>query len=60
MDRSKLRQSKIEHFGVAQFGHKNICWLDVSVDFSLGVCCPASRTLRSARHFRTSTMQSTC
>jgi hypothetical protein len=37
--RDYLRQTKIEDFGVAQFGHKKICWIDVSMDDSLSVRC---------------------
>src|ERR1700687_937153 len=39
-DRSKLRQAEIEDFGVALLGHEEVCWLDVSMDYPLGVCCP--------------------
>src|SRR5271165_2629724 len=38
--RSKLRQTKIEDLGVTQLGHKYVCWLDVSMNYSLGMCCP--------------------
>ena len=37
--RDNFRQTKIENFGVTQFGHENVCWLDVSVDDSLSVGC---------------------
>src|SRR5438132_11224255 len=35
--RADLGQSKIQYLCVALFGNKDICWLDVSVDYAVRV-----------------------
>jgi hypothetical protein len=42
-ERRKLCQTKIKDLGVTELGYKKICWLDVSMNDSLGVCCPKAR-----------------
>src|SRR5579872_108479 len=33
-----LRQTEVQNLGVATGGHENICWLNVAMDDSLGMC----------------------
>jgi hypothetical protein len=36
--RNQFCQAKIQDLGMPSFGHKNVRWLDITVDDSLRVC----------------------
>src|SRR5208282_2786893 len=51
--RDHLSKTEIEDLSVTQFGHKKVCWLDVSMDYALCVCCPKriANLNRQFQHF---------